>query len=439
VGAITPATVRKPHLIRRVALGDATYLRSDSSDGPSPRQDLLIRGPIIEKVADPSPIGPGDPREDSLEVDGGDLVALPALVEPHAHLDKALSASLFDHGQRDLASAIEAWVAARPAMRTADIARRAEETALRYLANGTTAIRTHTDTGEGIGTRAIEAVLSVRARLRPVLEIQVVGACSVPMTGIAGRNNRAMFLSALDMGADVVGGAPWLDPEPSKSLDFLLSIAAERDLPADLHLDETSDARTFTLPDLAERAAGLSVAVTASHCVSLAAQPVGVQRRVADLLAAAHVSVVSLPQTNLYLQAREQHTSPTRGITALRALLEAGVVVAGGGDNIQDPFNPMGRADPLETASLLVTAGHMSPDNALKAVTSSARMALGTPPRALGPGEPADLVLVEGQDLASAIAGASPRRTVYRGGRVVSVTTVRTCYDLGGPPRADRQ
>jgi cytosine/creatinine deaminase len=81
----------------------------------------------------------------------------------------------------------------------------------------------------------------------------------------------------------------------------------------------------------------------------------------------------------------------------------------------------------------------MSPDNALKAVTSSARMALGTPPRALGPGEPADLVLVEGQDLASAIAGASPRRTVYRGGRVVSVTTVRTCYDLGGPPRADRQ
>ena len=126
--------------------------------------------------------------------------------------------------------------------------------------------------------------------------------------------------------------------------------------------------------------------ITASHCVSLAAQTLDVQRRVAGLLAAAQVSVVSLPQTNLYLQGREQHTSPTRGITALRALLEAGVVVAGGGDNIQDPFNPMGRADPLETASLLVTAGHMSPESALKAVTSSARMALGLPPRAWAPG-----------------------------------------------------
>ena len=66
------------------------------------------------------------------------------------------------------------------------------------------------------------------------------------MTGVVGRNNRAMFLSAVDMGADVVGGAPWLDPEPSNSLDFLLSIAAERGLPADLHLDETSDAGSFT-------------------------------------------------------------------------------------------------------------------------------------------------------------------------------------------------
>jgi cytosine/creatinine deaminase len=422
--------VQKGHLIRDVALAGLGP-SGPGAAGYSSRTNVLIRGGVIERVGDLRLFGPviGD-ADAVLEVDGRDLVALPALVEPHAHLDKALTVGAFSNGERDLAAAIEAWVAARPSMRTPDIASRAEETALRYLANGTTVIRTHTDTGDGIGTRAIEAVLSVRAKLRGVVDLQVVAACSVPVTGAAGRTNRATFLSALDMGADVVGGAPWLDPEPSQCLDFLLSIAAERELPVDLHLDETSDARTFTLPALAQRAVRLSVPVTASHCVSLGAQTLEVQRRVAMLLAAAQVSVVSLPQTNLYLQARGQHTSPTRGITAVQALLDAGVVVAGGGDNIQDPFNPMGRADPLETASLLVTAGHLSPQRALEAVTRGARMALGLPPHGLAEGQPADLVLVAGRDPVGAIGAGSPQRTVFRDGRIVSVTTVHTDYYL---------
>ena len=228
------APVQKGHLIRDVALAGLRP-SGPGAAGSSSRTNVLIRGGVIERVGDLCTFGPVTRDADAvLEVDGRDLVALPALVEPHAHLDKALTAGTFSSGDRDLAAAIEAWVAARPSMRTPDIASRAEETALRYLANGTTVIRTHTDTGDGIGTRAIEAVLSVRAKLRGVVDLQVVAACSVPVTGAAGRTNRATFLSALDMGADVVGGAPWLDPEPSQCLDFLLSIAAERRLPVDL-------------------------------------------------------------------------------------------------------------------------------------------------------------------------------------------------------------
>ena len=426
------SAVSRTSVIRRVAIAGARFSGPVPEAGFSPRADVLVRDGVIEWIG-ANGTAQLDSTDDPVEVDDGDLVALPALVEPHAHLDKALTASIFADGERDLPSAIKAWAAARPGMKTREIAARAEETALRYLANGTTAMRTHTDTGEGIGTRAVEAMLSVRAKLRSVIDLQVVAACSVPVTGVTGRANRAAFLSALDIGADVVGGAPWLDADPSQCLDFLLAVAAERGLPVDLHVDETSDPGTFTLPALAERAAGISVPVTASHCVSLGAQTPEVQHRVASALAAAKVSIVALPQTNLYLQARGQHTSPSRGITALQALCDAGVVVAGGGDNIQDPFNPMGRADPLETASLLVTAGHMSPERALEAVTSRARATLGLAPRRLAAGQPADLVLVAGQDLAGAIASGSPRRTVFRDGRIVSVTTVRTDYDLRRP------
>ena len=97
---------------------------------PVPRSgtNVLIRGGVIERVGDLCTFGPVTRDADAvLEIDGRDLVALPALVEPHAHLDKALTAGTFSSGGRDLAAAIEAWVAARPSMRTPDIASRVED------------------------------------------------------------------------------------------------------------------------------------------------------------------------------------------------------------------------------------------------------------------------------------------------------------------------
>jgi cytosine deaminase len=44
--------------------------------------------------------------------------------------------------------------------------------------------------------------------------------------------------------------------------------------------------------------------------------------------------------------------------------------VAGGADNLQDPFNVVGRADPLETAALLVMAGHLDPATAYDLVAT---------------------------------------------------------------------
>jgi cytosine deaminase len=88
------------------------------------------------------------------------------------------------------------------------------------------------------------------------------------------------------------------------------------------------------------------------------------QRAVARKAAAAGISVVCLPQTNLYLQANGLHTAPPRGLAPVRVLLEEGVNVCAGGDNLQDPFNPMGRADPLEAANLLVTVA-LDPQEAL--------------------------------------------------------------------------
>ena len=54
-----------------------------------------------------------------------------------------------------------------------------------------------------------------------------------------------------------------------------------------------------------------------------------------------------------------------RGLTAVAALREAGVNVAAGADNLQDPFNPVGRACPFETAGLMIMAAHLTPARGL--------------------------------------------------------------------------
>ena len=359
-----------------------------------------------------------------LELPG--YLLLPAPVEPHAHLDKAFLAERIPNPRGDLLGAIEAMEANRTTLTVEDIAERAERAAHLLVANGATAIRSHADTVSGHGLRSVEGLAEARRRLGDTVELQIVALVGLQVTGAKGAYHRALLRDALDAGADVVGGCPHLDDDPEGANDVLLTIAADAGRMVDLHTDETLEPTVLGLRDLAARVAktGFPHGVTASHCVSLGVQPRDVQRAVADEAAAAGVSVVTLPQTNLYLQGRDEPVATPRGLTALGPLLAAGVNVAGGGDNLQDPFNLVGRGDPLETAALLVMAGHLLPDQAYQAVSDAGRAALGLPPVRIEPGAPAELLAVRAESVREAIASAPADRVVVHRGRVVSRTTV---------------
>jgi cytosine deaminase len=64
----------------------------------------------------------------------------------------------------------------------------------------------------------------------------------------------------------------------------------------------------------------------------------------------------------------------------VKVLLGAGVNVAAGADNLQDPFNPVGRGDPLETAGLMIMTAHVLPEQAMHMVSGAARSAMGLDP-----------------------------------------------------------
>jgi cytosine deaminase len=347
-------------------------------------------------------------------------VLLPAPAEPHDHLDKALTADRVPNPDGDLMGAIRAWLAYRPTLAVDDIAARAERAVRMLVANGVTAIRTHVDVGVDIGVRGIEALIRARRAVGDLADVQIVALVTTPTTGPAGAGNRAALRDALDAGADVVGGCPHLEPDPMPAIEQFFDVAAATERPVDLHTDETLDRRVLHLADLADFVikTGFPHGVTASHCVSLGMQPLAVQREVAQRVAAAGIAVVTLPQTNLYLQGRDVPTATPRGLTALRPLLDAGVTVAAGADNLQDPFNVVGRGDPFETAALLVMAGHLSPGEAFRAVASASRRAMGLEPVDVVAGAPAELLAVRAESVREAIATAPSGRIVIHRGRV---------------------
>jgi cytosine deaminase len=232
---------------------------------------------------------------------------------------------------------------------------------------------------------------------------------------------------ALAMGADVAGGAPHVDPDPEGHVEACLEIASELGRPVDLHADENLRESSEDVLHLARRvASGFAFPATASHCVSLGIRDERTQAAVSEEIAAAGVSVVTLPVANLYIQGRDLPVATPRGLTAIRALVAADVTVAGGGDNIQDPFIPVGRADPLVTAQYLVVAGHLDPVEAYRFVSDRSRTLMGLPHVSVEVGSPADLMAVRGSSLREAIATATEDRVVIRQGRVVSRTAIKT-------------
>jgi cytosine/creatinine deaminase len=334
---------------------------------------------------------------------------LPAFAEPHAHLDKAFLAERVDNPTGDLMGAILAMERARDSITLDDTIERAERAARLLAANGCTAIRTHVDLTLTGRLTSVAALIEVRERLRGLVEIQVAALCAWPSIGDIGAEQRALVREAIDLGIDVVGGCPHLETDPAAANDSLLTLAGEAGLPIDLHTDETLNPEMLALEDLAERVvdSGFPHRVTASHCVSLALQSACRQQEVAEKVAAAGISVIALPHTNLFLQGRDSQVCMPRGVTAVKALRAAGVNVAAGADNLQDPFNPVGRGDPLETAGLMIMTAHVLPADALDMVSTAARTAMG-----LGPSD--DHVAVRACSIREAIAFGPADRHVIR-------------------------
>ena len=370
-----------------------------------------------DTVASVSPATGATASAADLDLSG--YLLLTAGCDAHAHLDKALTWETINPPMGDLRLAIESFNAHQELFTVENTLERARRAALGLLANGTTAVRSHVNITVGAQPlRGAMALVQLKDELAELMDIELVALANEDIPD-------AVIEQAIDLGIDLVGGVPHLASDPLAEVDRLVALAGRLGVGIDLHSDETLDGDP-TLGHFARavRAWPIGQHASAGHCVRLGTLPETERDQIIDEVVASDVGIITLPITNLYLQGWQHPVATPRGLTALRALIDAGARLGAGADNVRDPFNPLGRSDALETAMLLVTAGHLTADEAWHLSSAGSRAVMRLPEAGASVGARADFLIIRAGSLLEAIAEASADRMVIHAGRLVSQTTV---------------
>ena len=419
----TPLTLRRAR-IPLPFLGSAPGEAAADRDGAVLVDVALAQG----RIAAIRPAGAAA-AEGDLDLDLAGRHLWPTLVDVHTHLDKGHIVERAPNLRGDFAGARDAVAADRAAhWRRPDLRRRMDFGLRCAEAHGVSAIRTHIDSYEGQAEDSWAVLGEMRDRFAGRVALQGVALVALDVYGTPFATALADIVAA---GGGLMGGVTRataglhgealadLDP----LLDRLFTLARERDLDVDLHVDESDDTAGATLPAVARAAMrhGYEGRVTCGHCCALALQDEAVLKEQIALLRDAGIAIVSLPTVNMYLQDRLPGRTPRwRGVAPLRELRAAGVPVAVAGDNCRDPFHAYGDHDMLDTWRQSVRILHLDHPfgeaAALCGPAPAAIMGLEAAGR-IAVGGPADLVVLNARSLDQVMARPQADRAVIRAGR----------------------
>jgi cytosine deaminase len=361
------------------------------------------------------------------EIDASGRLVSPPFVDAHFHMDATMSLGLPRLNRSGtLLEGIALWGELKPHLTQEAIVERA----LRYcdlaVSQGVMAIRSHVDICDE-RLLAAEALLEVKRRVQPYLELQLV---AFPQDGYLRWPGAAETLArALDMGVEVVGGIPHFErtmAEGAESVKLLCEVAAARGLRVDMHCDETDDPLSRHIETLAAetKRLGLEGRVTGSHLTSMHSMDNYYVSKLLPLIAESGVSAIANPLINIGIQGRHDSYPKRRGMTRVPELMDAGVTVAFGHDCVMDPWYSLGSADMLDVAHMGLHVAHMTGradmSRCFEAVTTAPARILGLEGYGLEPGCHADLVMLQARDPIEALRLKPPRLLVLRRGKVVA-------------------
>ena len=368
-------------------------------------QDIRIREGVFKEIGSLE----DEPGEEIADFDG--KLMLPPFIESHVHLDTCLTAGdPVWNMSGTLFEGIECWSKRKEKLNRQDIRDRVGKAVEMYRDNGVQYIRTHVDVTDPELT-AMKAMTELRDELKDTMEIQIV---AFPQEGILSfPNGKELLTEAVDMGADAVGAIPHFEftrEYSVGSIDFAMKLAADHDKLVDVHCDEIDDEASRGLETVAARAYefGMFDKVTASHTTAMHSYNNAYVLRLMRLLKMSRINFVANPLVNTHLQGRADTYPKRRGVTRVKELLEAGINVSFGHDDIFDPWYPLGTGNLRDVVFMGLHVcqmmGYEDILNSYKLISSNAAKTLHISDRyGIEAGKPADFIILDAVDYYDAL------------------------------------
>src|SRR4051794_5970198 len=386
---------------------------------------------VIEKDRIAS-VQPKAADKGGLEIDAAGSLVLPGLFNLHLHADKCLLGEIMRPNlSGTLPEAIEITNDFKRKYDPAEVAERASRAIEAGVKNGTTFFRLFADVGTIGGLRAARGLLLAREKFGGYCDIQVV---AFPQEGIVRDPGAAELLDeAMKEGCDIVGGLPWYeytDAEAREHIDICFDIAKRYDRDIHMLVDDTDDENSRSLEYLALKTMreNFHGRVAASHCGAMAAYNDVYAAKVIDMVATAGITISVNAHINLVCSARLDRQPQRRGIARVKEMLARGVNVVSSQDDVNDPYYPFGKPDPLECASMMAHVAQLTlppeMEQVMDMITVNSARAARVKDYGIAPGCTANLVVVGAPNVHEALRLQPPRRHVIRKGREIARSKV---------------
>lgn len=179
-----------------------------------------------------------------------------------------------------------------------------------------------------------------------------------PLEGVLNPDAQKMFVQACEM-ADVIGGLPDRDEKPLDHMDFIFNLAKDMDKPVDVHVGQNnipSEKESEMVIDkvLEHRLEGR---VRLVHAISLSCQNLEDRQRVISKIKETETGVIVCPSAAISMKQQSDILAPIHNsIAPVIELIEGGVDVMLGVDNIHDLFMPLVDGDLWFECRLLMEA-----------------------------------------------------------------------------------
>ncbi len=374
-------------------------------------------------------------------VEGNKGLALPPFVEPHIHLDTALTAGEPKWNESGtLFEGIERWAERKSLLKKEDVKSRAKKAIKWQVANGIQYIRTHVDVTDP-NLVALKALAELKKEVEDIATLQIV---AFPQEGILSYPNGLELLEeAVKQGADVIGAIPHYEFTREygvKSIEEIFKLAVKYDKLIDVHCDEIDDEQSRFVEVVAAKAyeTGLGEKVTASHTTAMHSYNDAYCSKLFRLLKLSNINFVANPLVNIHLQGRFDTYPKRRGITRVKELLEAGINVGFGHDDIFDPWYPLGTGNMLEVLHMGLhicqMMGYSQINESLNLITTNSAKALNIKDYGIAEGNTANLIILAAENGYEAIRRRSVVTHSIRNGKIIAKTSApqSVIYTNGG-------